>query len=363
MVVMRLVHEQEMFFALVLCSGIIVFRSFKTFNSGSSGNLVLRTRLLALVVISITIALSIFILETRRMVDGPGLYPHVISLEIISPLLRSHLIANPELRFWDTLSLYGVCVYLLYIFRYRWFSHIDFLTVAMASPILTLLNPLFVIVFLHIVTHGGWDVIWRFSYLMPLGITGGLLVGFSAWQYHKNQSLRTLIPMVSIPILLILVLLPFETVYVSNNKSRIGSLMSVDKTAGAGLWQDLIEVVNSVDGNRTIYADGATRYVLGAVTHHDIPSRQGYNFDHIAPEVTVYPSKVEEMSKDSGALLVINRRNGAETMSSRLSGHWSTDVLQVSKSYPPELNQYIDIYKERFKLLWTHDNIWLYEIL
>ena len=235
--------------------------------------------------------------------------------------------------------------------------------VAMASPVLTLLNPVFVIVFLHIVTDGGWDVIWRFSYLMPLGITGGLLVGISAWQYRKNQSLRTLSPMLSIPILLLVLLFPFETPYVSNNKSRIGSLIAVDKTAGAGLWKDLIEAVDAVDGNRAIYADGATRYVLGAVTHHDIPSRQSYDFDHVALEVTVYPSNVELMSKDSGALLVINRRNGSETLSSRLSGHWPIDVLQVSTSYPPELDQFVGMHKERFKLLWSQEKIWLYEIL
>lgn len=365
LLVMRLVHEQEMFFALVLCCGIPVFRSIKTFKSnfGSNATLGLRSRLLALVVITISIALSIFVLETRGMVIGSDQYPHVVSLEVISPLLRSLLIANPELRFWDTLSLYGVCVYLLYIFRHKWFSHIDYLTVAMASPVLTLLNPVFVIVFLHIVTDGGWDVIWRFSYLMPLGITGGFLVAFSAWQFRKTQSFRTLIPMFSIPILLLVLLLPFETPFVSNSKSRFGSLMPVDKTAGAGLWKDLIEAVDAVDGNRAIYADGATRYVLGAVTHHDIPSRQSYDFDHVALEVTVYPSNVELMSKDSGALLVINRRNGSETLSSRLSGHWPIDVLQVSKSYPPELDRFVDIHKERFKLLWSQEKIWLYEIL
>jgi hypothetical protein len=139
--------------------------------------------------------------------------------------------------------------------------------------------------------------------------------------------------------------------------------MPVDKTAGAGLWKDLIEAVDAVDGNRAIYADGATRYVLGAVTHHDIPSRQSYDFDHVALEVTVYPSNVELMSKDSGALLVINRRNGSETLSSRLSGHWPIDVLQVSTSYPPELDQFVGMHKERFKLLWSQENIWLYEIL
>ena len=372
MFVMRLVHEQEMFFALVLCCGIIVVRSIKTFKPYVVPRraLVLRARLLALVVIVTTIALSLFILEQRSMVAGqyfynPGAvqFSHVISLERISPLLKSLLIANPELRFWDTLSLYGVCVYFLYIFRYKWFSRIDYLTVAMASPVLTLLNPIFVVVFLHIVTDGGWDVVWRFSYLMPLGIVGGLLVGVSLWQYRKKQSFGNLVVMLFIPILLLGVLFPFETPYVSNKNSRLGSLMHVDKTAGAGLWKDLVLAANSVSGDRILYADGVTRYVLGALTHHHVPSRKSYDFDHAPLEVTAYPSKVESMSKDSGALLVINRRNGSETMSSRLSGHWPIDILQVSKSYPTELDQFIDEHKEKFKLLWSQDKIWLYEVL
>jgi hypothetical protein len=198
---------------------------------------------------------------------------------------------------------------------------------------------------------------------MPLGITGGFLVAFSAWQYRKTKSIRALIPILLIPILLVGVLLPFETTYISNNKSRLGSLMSVDKTAGAGLWKDLVLAADAVGGDRTLYADGVTRYVLSSLTHHRIPSRTSYDFDHSPLEVTAYPSKVESMSKDSGALLVINRRNGSETMSSRLSGHWPIDILHVSKSYPTELGQFIDEHKEKFKLLWSQDKIWLYEIL
>ena len=66
-------------------------------------------------------------------------------------------------------------------------------------------------------------------------------------------------------------LLPFDFKYIYNFDSRLPSLRSVDQTNGAGLWADLIKVVEQIDGHRTILADGITRYVLSNATPH----RQG----------------------------------------------------------------------------------------
>jgi len=360
--VMRVVHEQEMLFSLVILSGIIIWHFVKVKKRARPYDLVLTRRAKRLFVTVCVLVPTVICLTFFKKDIGLMIYPHIIDVGAILPLGVPLPIANPELRFWDTLAFYGLIVYLWYFFRYAWFGKTSYVVVAMASPLLTLFNPIFLGWFLRVLPGGGWDVIWRFAYLMPLGIVGAFLLIFSFWNGRKYPNWRRYMHSGFGTVLLIGALTPFHTPYLSNNNSRLGSLAPVHEIAGSGLWRDLITAVQAVPGNRVIFADGVTRYVLGAVTRHYYPNKEGYEFDNAALPVTAWPTSIEQLLNYPGALLVINRRNGEETASARFSGHWAQDVLKVAKFYPPELNDFIAVNEGRFTLLWEKDHIWLYEI-
>ena len=362
LVVMRIVHEQEMLFSLVILFGIIIWNFLKKYRSSSLENLVLRRRAKSLFATVCIFAPTAICFTFWKRDIGLIAYPHVVDVGAMFSLERAFPIANPELRFWDTLALYGFVVYVWYFFRYAWFGKISYVVVAMASPLLTLFNPIFVSWFLHVLPRGGWDVIWRFAYLMPLGIVGSFLLVFSFWNGRNHLAWRRYLLPGFGAVLLFGALSPFHTPYLFNNNSRIGSLVPVHEVAGSSLWGDLISAVQVVPGNRVIFADGVTRYVLGSVTRHYHSNKEGYEFDNEALPVTAYPTSIERLLDHPGALLVINRRNGRETGSARFSGHWAQDVLKVAKFYPPELNDFIAVNEGRFTLLWEKDHIWLYEI-
>ena len=360
--VMRVVHEQEMLFSLVILSGIVIWHFVKVKKGVCPCDLVMTRRAKRLfVTVCVLVPTAICLIFVKKDI-GLVIYPHIVDVGAILPLGVPLLIANPELRFWDTLAFYGLIVYLWYFFRYAWFGKTSYVVVAMASPLLTLFNPIFVGWFLRVLPAGGWDVIWRLAYLMPLGIVGAFLLIFSFWNGRKYPNWRRYMNSGFGTVLLIGALTPFHTPYLSNNNSRLSSLGPVDELAGSGLWGDLITAVQAVPGNRVIFADGVTRYVLGAVTRHYYPNKEGYEFDNAALPVTAWPTSIEQLLNHPGALLVINRRNGRETASARISGHWAADELMVSRFYPSELDDFIVVNGSRFSLLWKKNHIWLYEI-
>ena len=360
--VMRIVHEQEMLFSLVILSGIIVLHFVQVKKGTRSDCLILERRVKRLfVTVCVFVPVVICVVLLKKDL-GSVVVPHVVDLGASLSLGVPLLIANPRLRFWDTLAVFGLVVYFWYFVRYAWFGRISYITIAMLSPVITLFNPIFVGWFLRVNPAGGWDVIWRLAYLMPLGIVGGFLLIFSIWNGRKYPNWRRYMHSGFGTVLLIGSLTPFHTPYLSNNNSRLGSLGPVDEIAGSGLWGDLIVAVQAVSGNRVIFADGVTRYVLGSATKHYYPNKEGYEFDNEALPVTAYPTSVEQLLNHPGALLVINRRNGRETASARLSGHWPPDVLMVSRFYPPELDHFIAVNESRFSLLWEKNDVWLYEV-
>ncbi len=357
LLVMWVVHQQELLFTLILFSGIAFWRMVRSFRGakGIPQPLSCKSRVLGiLMIVAILLTLLLTFINSN---PGPWGRRHIIDLGHLLPVVRALPIANPSFRFWDTLALFGFIVYLWYFFRYHWFTKIDYLTVAMISPLITLFNPLFVLWFLHV---SRWDLIWRISYLMPLAMAGAFLVVFSFARARKSKNNWQKIITLLLLIALFGSLLPFDGTYIYNHNSRMGSLSSIDKVAGAGLWADLVEAVESVEGNRAIAADGSTYFLLSSSTHH------ASSIDHASTGKTHYvftKDNMQALLPRSGDLLVVNRRDGVKTMSAQLSGHWRADVLEVSKYYPKELDDFIVLHSDHFKLLWSKDRIWLYEIL
>jgi hypothetical protein len=164
--IMILVNRQEAVFACTVIVGISVMRLLRTYNSSSGAihpKVVQRSRVVGYSILTLVALGVIFGYDLRQFIIGsevttsrftePGLID-------FGPYLRIDwqvLIANPTMRFWDTLAPTGVVVYLWYIARLKWFRGADYLNVGMLSPLLTLFNPLFVWWFLHLAS---WDPLW-----------------------------------------------------------------------------------------------------------------------------------------------------------------------------------------------------------
>ena len=147
----------------------------------------------------------------------------IVDASILLPFTRELPITNPGLRFWNVLAPFGVVVYLWYLSQRRWFAGIDYINVGMASPLLTLFNPIFVIWFLHLMTA---DVLWRMSYLMPLSLVAACLIVYSFSYAYKASNRWKLLQPTLMTLILLGSLLPFDFRYVYNPHSRLPSLYS-----------------------------------------------------------------------------------------------------------------------------------------
>ena len=145
-----------------------------------------------------------------------------------------------------------------------------------------------------------------------------------------------------------------------NRTSRVPSLMPVHETSGAGLWQDIIEAVETIQEERTvrrILTDSVTRFVLYSATRGQIWWwTENKYFPHHGQD---YQSDFLT-SDTSYSLLVINNRNGDLTNSARYAGHWPDDILKVSQKYPNDLDEFVSKHSNLFELLWSSEGARIY---
>jgi len=379
LITMSLVHKQEALFALILLFGVAIWRMIRTFqlSNNISEHLWRRTRILGLsLIIMLPLVLVYTFLKWNMVMPESS---DIVDASILLPFTRELPITNPGLRFWNVLAPFGVVVYLWYLSQRRWFAGIDYINVGMVSPLLTLFNPVFVIWFLHLMTA---DVLWRMSYLMPLSLVAACLIVYSfSYAYKASNRWKLLQPTLMTLILLgsLLPVIPglkfFENraqfVGLKNNNSRLPSLYSIHETNGAGLWEDLIEAVEEISGNRVILSDGVTRYVLSNATPH----RQGVGGKELwrDEENTGFLfAKMKRRSYKKGYILVVNRRDGSESVTGGKSGHWPGDILRVSKYYSGDLQDFLKYESGRHKLnfsvgrvelIWSNDGISAYKFL
>jgi len=285
-----------------------------------------------------------------------GNTPHVVDLGKVLGLFPGYVIANPRFRFWDTMGVFGLFVYLWFIYRNKWLRSSDYLIVGMLLPLITFLNPIYSYLFLRI---GDASVLWRPAYLIPLPIVAGLLFVLSDKNISRASSKLRIARLAPFAILLVFAIYPFENSIFVNRTSKIPSLMRVDAHSGASQWKDLIakyEELEKVLKIKRIISDQTTTFVLSAAVDGRIaPFTNATYFPR-------YNSSYEDdfsNSDHSRSLLIINRRNGKRTFSDQHAGHWAKGVLAVSTFYPESIDRYL--YSEKnMRLVWSRDLIDIY---
>ena len=84
------------------------------------------------------------------------------------------------------------------------------------------------------------------------------------------------------------------------------------------------------------------------------------------PEHEYFPKhrndyKVDILSSDfNNSLFVINKRNGHRTPSAQYAGHWPPNVLDVSRHYPKDIDEFVFENPEYFELMWSSGDINVY---
>lgn len=347
---MWLIHRQEVLLTLILMGSIVFVRGIRSYvlAVGMSTTLKRRARSSLQFCLALLTFVTIYAFTTRTMAPwGP---PHVVDLGQFLPVLTGLPIDNPFFRFWDTLGYFGLGVYAWFLLRWKIVVRSDFLTAGMLVPLLTNLNPLYAVLFLH---FGPATGLWRTAYLMPLGITAAILLTVTFLSKSARQTSGQKIKAYIIVFFLVMSLIPWHYQGRFNRTSRVPSMLSVHETSGAGLWQDLIKAVDQIQAKREvrrIITDNVTRFVLYSATRSQV---------WWWPEREYFPKHRDDYQEDfltsdfTHSLLVINKRNGVLTNSAQHAGHWPPDILKVSQHYPQDLDEFIATHPNLFELLWS----------
>ena len=356
---MLLIHRQEALLTLIILSIVVFVRVVRTYFDAVHfpQELQLRARTSAQVVL-VGLALTVIYAFVTRSMNPWEHTPHVVDLGRYLSIGSGLPLDNPGFRLWDTIGIFGLGVYALWIISLRRLLRSDFLTAGMLVPILTNLNPLYAVVFLH---FGPATGLWRTAYLVPLGTMAATL-GVLYLANQSKKSLRSQFLAIGVCAVLFASMLPWTIQQHFNRTSRIPSLMSVDKSTGLGLWRDLIQVVAKIQGQvevRRILTDSVTKFVLYSSTRGQM---------WWWPEGDYFPRNNAEFERDflesdfSRSLLVINKRDGDQTLNALHAGHWPANILKVSEHYPRAMESFVESHPELFQLIWVGERISIYKM-
>ena len=351
LLVMGLVNKQEALFSVVMLISMFV--------------VILAQRILLIgpyfrgLGIVFLFTVSGFISLALKSYPSVGSNPHLLDLGDWSARFSGWVIANPQLRVWESFGWFGVVVCLWIFLERRQFAAMPYVWAGLLIPFLTVFNPLFVGIFIREI---GWDPLWRFALLVPVPFIAASLVMSALWPLDQP---RRLISKVSNSIFLTLTLIlifPLKLGPVDNSESRIPSLFSVQNYNGVKLWDDLIRFLNTLDQREIVITDSVTNYVITTATQHQgLPNskerwQQKYNYFN-----GDYRDKLEYYKRDH-ALLIVNLRDGKLSATGRISGHWPESILKVSDAYPDDLMDYLSSRPERYIPVFRADNIFVFRI-
>ena len=383
---MALIHLQEALFAGVMVVGLSVFFLVQQMcrpgtiqaraSAGQIGlvKLPLFGRCLCWIIVLAAVTLCFWqVFSIGWFVDRK--LPFVIPLStivnfdvvIVSSgirLLSELFVANPGFRIYDSVTVRGLVVYLIFIVRIRYFLCSPLLTVGMLSPLLTVFNPFFVGAFLRFAPP---EVVWRFIYIVPLYAVGAVIIATAIEQIKRAK--RIGVGSATIVLLLVwtLTLFPVDGPYlqvVPTQPTRITTITKVPDDNSVSHWSDLFVFLRSLPTSYDVLTDPITGYLTRGLTQHRYSGGKFSNDPNLG-----YINFNENLSQDSNFdryenwLLVVNQREGGMSRNGELSGHWRKDQLKLLRYYSDELLPYIYQNPEQFELLWLNNDIGVYKIV
>lgn len=354
------VHDQELAFLYALAlalSGITLLQylpgAWRLIGRAPRPRSAMDVRTLdlygAAVVIGATLLL--FLYSRYNLPVRSVLEPWIVPLSSILPFGDHLYIGNPLYQIYQSVTVWGLLVYLLLLLHWRELSRSRYLLAGMLLPLATVFNPLFVDLFIR---HSNPSPVYRFIYAVPLHIVAAWCLVRYARTLRAGALARRAGAAFAGAALLVL-LFPAGPGFLHNPHSRVFTLQPVPHGNDYGQWQDMIDYLRAREPARVI-TDPVTSYLLRGLTHH---RASGYKFHEVAIPLD---RDADYYARFPGALIVVNLRDGAASGNGRRAGHWPPEVLEVSRYYPDSLERAMRRSPERFELVWERDRIRVFRV-
>ncbi|MFH1476677.1 MAG: hypothetical protein ABIH24_04180 [Verrucomicrobiota bacterium] len=327
--------------------------------------------------------------------ENPIIWPtaHTIMPNIPIPAITVPLVfkaltisppTNPIIRLfvyqfytlYQTIGCWGFFVYIVFLLGFRQMAKSNYLLAGMASPLLTVFNPITIDLFVRLITlHQSSGMppvtIWRFHYMLPLPFVAALALGNAIKSLRKrperqSQSAelfgrRSNVALIKAPIViigLVGLIFPIQNRWIDAPFSRIYTLA---KHYGndVGRWRDLTDFVAGLQTPMLI-TDPHTSHIFSRLYSHHLCGLQW--MDSNDPEKQFLETIERQPDLRTRGIVIINRRDGVPSVTGRISKHWSEDAFLTSHFYSPQAIAFVENHTNQFKLLWAKDRIEVFQI-
>lgn len=365
MLVMNVVHTQEALFAYFMTLAVLMVEFCRIHfgnHFGRSKASIWKINIAFIAMLGSYIAL--FLLSHSKPFTWYD-SRFAVPVETIIPFFKNMLI-QPLWQFYQVIIVWGFFVYLLFFLNVRYFKKNAFLMGGMFIPFLTVFNPVTVDMMLRLTTP---DTLYRLSYCIPLPFVAAWIAMDSIQRLKKRGRVLNRMFHGVVLVGLIGLIFPVHTKYLEAPYSRIYTLQRVPIANDYKLWSDLMDFLCSLDKTNTeIITDAVTGYAIHGVTGIYCGNlrfhRTRFGWWLMSDKPAHDAARVFagfDLNRD--CLLVINERDGAPSVSGRISGHWPEDIMNVSKCYSPQMKAYVEEHPEFFKKIWENDRIVVYDII
>lgn len=359
------VHTQEALFVYFLClamSAVALWRHCLSPDRPRPVSVRLKTVLAAAIAAASYAALFMAVRSKPAFDPDPRF---VTPVGDVLPFLRGFFIQPPWGQFYAVLGVWGLFVYLVFVFRPSPLRKNIFMLAGMAIPLFTVFNPLTVDMMMR---HSPFlmETIYRFNYCIPLHFAAGwIAIDALAGVFRRNPPGVRLLN-AAIAAALVCLLLPFQFRHAANPHSRLMTLRKTPPENDLAHWSDLAAFLADVRG-KTVLSDPVTSYIASGISDNNAPTSK---FISSAPQYvlnsaepgTAWLNFLENSGLPGDWLLIVNRRDGGLSLTGLAALHWPADVLAVGRHYSPEFIAYVESNPEMFRPVWKADGIGVYEV-
>lgn len=303
----------------------------------------------------------IYILVVNTGTANSAVYPKLISLQKIWHGGKDFFALNPKFQFYTVLTHWGFWLYALYALYYRHFNRNIYIRALMLMPLVTVFNPLFVHLFLHVSSS---DVLWRFLYMLPIYFVAAYLVIIAVTNLRQSsRPMQIAHILLIVPLFVFLLPLNFSIngKNINLDYSRIDTLKPVNSKNSYQNWQDVIDFLQQLPEKKNVITDPVTGYIIDPITQHEnhrYKFLSGYMRDkYLFDDYSDFP-----LNRYKGSLLIINLREGALSENGRTSRHWPENVLKTKQYYNEALLKHIRQNPDIFNTIFRRNNVSIYYI-
>lgn len=360
------VHIQETVFSLVmiLAISLVTLASLRLFpeqrfSIEKRGTAHLSAPYLVLANVLILVGLiAAFAYSVSSEVRAPNAGGRLWEFTQATDLLPPIAIINLGYQFIQTVTLWGCFVYLLFFLHFRRYKQNWYIVAGMLSPFVTVLNPFFVDLFLR---HNNATTLWRLCYLIPVCfVAADLFVHYAkrAFSWHRWLTLRSWL-IISI---MVLTLMPIENTWKGVHYSRFPTLFPSPNSDTLTNYADLLGYLQQLDQRYLVLTDPTTGYLVSGATKHWNERKKFFRTPSFR-DFTFVSYEDSPLKRYEGYLLIVNQRHVANSRVGKLSNHWQENHWDLRKYYfTPTLLSHLANNPDRFQLLWSNNEVSVYEI-